>query len=126
MSGARKSDPDTSHAAFDSIDTTYLENEVLKVVKTFTDGCIADEVVAALPTLRAHTVIPRFKPLLDKGLIFDTGIRREGGAGRMQRVIAATPDEHVREQLIKNALIAVSEGEHIEFLCGELITIYED
>lgn len=87
---ARRSDPDTSKNAAASLNTTDLEKQVLEVIRGFgPQGCIADEVIAAFPARSTHTITPRFKPLLAKGFIEDTGERRKGSYGRSQRVVRA-------------------------------------
>ena len=86
---ARNTDPTTSHEAAASISTTQLERVVLEVIRTFgARGCIADEVTSRLSHLRCHTVIPRFRPLVNKGLVVVAG-KRLGGAGRNQNVLIA-------------------------------------
>ena len=86
---ARRTDPDTSRDAANSIDVTILERVVYEAFCRYTGGCIADDIVQALPYMRAHTIIPRFAPLLRKGLLVDTGERRRSISGRYQRVMEA-------------------------------------
>ena len=56
--GARNTDPETSHEAAESIDTTELERIVYDTIKMFPNGCIGDDVVKMLPQFgkigRAH------------------------------------------------------------------------
>lgn len=87
--GARSTDPDTSHAAAETIDTTELERIVYEVIKQFPNGCIGDDVVRMLPQFGVQTVSPRYAPLLRKGWIIDTGERRKARSGRSQRVMKA-------------------------------------
>lgn len=88
---ARKTDPDTSKDAAEKVDTKKLETMVLHVIRNFgRDGCTTDDVCAALPNYGVQTLTPRFKPLLMKKLIEDTGERRAGKCGRKQRVVRAT------------------------------------
>lgn len=95
---ARRTDPETSHDAAKSINTTRLEAEVLAAIRTFGDkGCIADEIEARLPHLQWCTLTPRFKPLLEKGLIEDTGDKRTGMSKRAQRVVRAVAPENVEK-----------------------------
>lgn len=89
---ARHTDPDTSHAAA-TMDPTRLEAEVLEVIKRYPRGCIADDVVDALPHYRQHSITPRFKPLEKKGLIEYTGELRKAVSGRNQRVVIAVGRE---------------------------------
>lgn len=92
----RRTDPVTSIEAACSIDTTELEGRVYRVIESFgSKGCIANDVEARLPNHASHTITPRFRPLLDKGLIEETGEKRLGRYGRQQRVVrvytGATP-----------------------------------
>ena len=87
---ARGTDPDTSHQAAESLDTADLEWAVYEVVKTFSNGCIADEVEQRMPGCRSHSITPRFAPLIRKGPIVDTGRRMKAPSGRPQRVVMAT------------------------------------
>ncbi len=83
---------DTSAQAAMSVDTTKLEREVYDAICGFGKrGCISDEVRARFPFYPYSSVTARFRSLLDKGLIEDTGERRQGRSGRGQRVMRATP-----------------------------------
>jgi hypothetical protein len=86
----RTDDPDTSHAAANSVDTSQLESMVYEVISKYPDGCIADDVERELANLRSHSITPRFAPLMRKGFIFDTGERRIASSGRSQRVVKVT------------------------------------
>lgn len=86
---ARSGDPETSHAAA-RLDATWLERAVLTVICAFADGCIGDDVEDALPAHRLVSISPRFRPLLKKGFIADTGERRLARSGRTQRVMRVT------------------------------------
>ena len=86
----RTNDPDTSHAAANSVDTSQLESMVYEVISKYPDGCIADDVERELAHLRSHSITPRFAPLMRKGFIFDTGERRMASSGRSQRVVKVT------------------------------------
>lgn len=86
----RVTDPDTSYSAGLSIDTTEMEGIVYRAIKSFGfSGCISDDVMEKLPTIPLVSISPRYRPLLDKGYIIDTGERRPGKSGRNQRVMAA-------------------------------------
>ena len=81
---------DTSEAALASIDVTKLERIVLTAIKKFGNkGCISDEVLLGLPGYRYSSVTPRYRALLDNGLIEIIGTRK-GVSGRSQRVYCAT------------------------------------
>jgi hypothetical protein len=89
---------DTSLEAYESVDVTALELRVLSVIEGFGGaGCISDEVRARLPGLAYSSVTARFRALLDKGLVVDTGWRMPGLSGRRQRVIVAARHWRVGE-----------------------------
>ena len=83
----RTSDPDTSHEAALTVDTSHLESLVYEVICKHPNGVIADDVERELSYLRSHSITPRFAPLIRKGFIFDTGERRMASSGRSQRVV---------------------------------------
>jgi hypothetical protein len=86
----RTNDPDTSHAAANAVDSTTLERLVYEAIKTFGDtGCISDQILAMHPTYPYSSITARFRALLDKGFIVDTGERRPGKSGKPQRVVKA-------------------------------------
>ena len=87
---ARRDGPDTSKAAAMSVDTSRLEELVYRTILGYPDGCISDQVRAAHPQLSYSSITARYKALMDKGLIYDTGERRRGASGKMQRVMRAT------------------------------------
>ena len=84
----RKDDPVTSYEAAEKIDTQKMEQIVLETIKTFPNGCIADEVLDALPQYSYSTVTARFSTLLRKDHIEIIGIR-PGRSGRQQRIMRA-------------------------------------
>jgi hypothetical protein len=86
---SRKTDPVTSKEAAASISPNKLEIKVLMVIKSFSNGCTLQDIELALPELRPSSISPRIKPLMIKGLIYDTGQKRPGFSGRNQRVIKA-------------------------------------
>jgi hypothetical protein len=87
--GVRYTDPETSHEAAGSIDTTALEHIVYEVIKQFPNGCIGDDVVKMLPQFGIQTISPRYAPLIRKGWVIDTGEKRKARSGRSQRVMKA-------------------------------------
>jgi DNA-binding HxlR family transcriptional regulator len=84
---ARRSDPETSKQAAISLDPTETETLVLEVIRLFPEGCIFDDILRELPTIREGSISPRLKPLTKKGLIEETGELRKGKSGRNQRVL---------------------------------------
>ena len=70
----RSTDPHTSVMAAATVNATELENVVLDAIKSFGHrGCISDDICAALPDIPYNSVTPRFKRLVDKGLVKATG-----------------------------------------------------
>lgn len=86
---ARATDPETSKQAAQSVDTSKMEQIVLDVIRSFPDGCISQDVESELAQYRASSITPRYRPLMKKGLIVDTGEKRPGFSGRNQRVMRA-------------------------------------
>lgn len=82
----RRNDPQTSFDAAVFLDTTRTEQLVYETIKGFPDGCISDDVVAALPGLAYSTVTSRYRALITKNLIEIDGTRR-GKSGRQQRIM---------------------------------------
>lgn len=64
-----------------------MEQLVYDVICEFEEGCIQDQVLALLPHYPYSSVTARFRGLLDKGYIIDTGETRPGKSGRQQRVV---------------------------------------
>jgi hypothetical protein len=88
----RKEGPDTSKAAAYQVDTTKMEGIVYGAIETFQEGCCQDQVLDYLKNagFEYGNVTPRFRALIEKGLIVDTGRRVKGKQGRMQRIIIAS------------------------------------
>jgi hypothetical protein len=61
---------------------------VYEAIKTFGDkGCISDQIRAMYPHYPYSSITARYRALLDKGFIVDTGERRKGQSGKTQRVL---------------------------------------
>lgn len=84
---ARRESPDTSKEAAESLDTTKLEREVHVIIHNFRDGCISDQVRAALPRKTYSSVTARFSALERKGYISCGPDKKTGFSGRKQRVM---------------------------------------
>ena len=84
----RRDDPATSYEAAEKVDTTYLEQQVLEVIRSFPDGCIADQVLDMFPGAHYSSVTARFSALLRKEHIEIIGTR-PGRSGRQQRIMRA-------------------------------------
>lgn len=79
---ARRSDPETSHEAAESVRQTELENITFVALWEYGEkGATVYELVekTGLPLV---TVSPRLAPLCRKGYAEDTGLRRPGPSGR--------------------------------------------
>ena len=86
----RTNDPDTSQDAASNVDTAGLEHLVYEAIKHYgSRGCISDEVRSHFPWKAYSSITARYKALIDKGFIEDTGERRKGLTGRSQRVLRA-------------------------------------
>jgi hypothetical protein len=84
----RKNDPDTSRESATLVDSGRLEGMVYEAIKKFGDkGCISDQIRAMYPNYPYSSITARYRALLDKGFIVDTGERRQGQSGRSQRVL---------------------------------------
>ena len=81
---------DTSIEAAYEVDTTRLEGLVYATIHRFGNhGCISDEVLALYPNYPYSSITARYRALLDKKFIEDTGERRKGKSGKNQRVMRA-------------------------------------
>jgi hypothetical protein len=86
----RREGTDTSVDAACKVNTNVLEKLVYSEIKSHGEtGCISDDVRGAFPHLPYSSVTARYKALIDKNLIEDTGERRQGNSGRSQRVLRA-------------------------------------
>jgi hypothetical protein len=86
----RRGDPDTSKESAELVDSTKLEQMVYKTIFSFgKTGCISDQVRASNPGYPYSSITARYKALLEKHYIIDTGERRIGKSGRKMRVMVA-------------------------------------
>jgi hypothetical protein len=88
---ARNTDPDTSHAAAAAVDARGLCEIIYRVISGYPDGCIADDVEAALPHILSHSLTPRYRQMIDAGMIEVTGEKRKGDSGHYQQVRRVLP-----------------------------------
>ena len=77
---ARNSDPATSKDAARSLDVERLQKFVLTWLN-FSAGLTAQELADYIGVPR-DSISPRIRPLVDKGLVMDSGLRRAGPSGR--------------------------------------------
>ena len=94
----RATDPDTSVEAAYSVHVQPVEIAIMDVIKDATEGCTAHEVSIKLSHIPLNTLTPRFATLARKGLIEDSGNRRPGRSGRMQRVMIANGETYGRQE----------------------------
>ena len=79
---------DTSVAAAQSVNSTHLEAMVHRAIAKFGEsGCISEQIVSKFSGYPYSSITARYRALLDKGLIVDTGERRKCASGRQQRVM---------------------------------------
>ena len=87
----RTTDPDTSVEAAHSINTARLEALVLCWLRDRGEvGGTAEEISDGL-AIALNTISPRTAPLVHKGLIYASPLRRRGRSGRSKIVWIATP-----------------------------------
>ena len=91
----RTEDPDTSHEAANAVDTSRLEAMVYEGITNFPNGCISDQIRFLFPQYPYSSITARYRALLDKGLIEDTGERRKGVSGKNQRVMKALRERKI-------------------------------
>lgn len=74
----------------DKVDIAGLEWMVYKAIRIYGyRGCISDQLLIRFHDYPYSSITARYKALLDKGYIEDTGERRPGKSGRNQRVMRA-------------------------------------
>jgi hypothetical protein len=89
---SRHSDPITSREAGESFDASRLMAAIYRVMSFYgEDGCISDDVERHLPGVLSHSITPRFRQMLDRGMIEYTGERRVANSGRTQAVRRVLP-----------------------------------
>ena len=84
---ARRDDPETSHEAAESVDATKLIDRIYQAMLRYGDhGCIAEDIERDLADVISHSITPRFRQMLDRGMIEYTGEKRMATSKRMQLV----------------------------------------
>ena len=129
---ARSSDPETSHAAARGVNATKLERLFLKALRGVKEGGTADEIAEYLDR-PLNTISPRTRPLVNKGLIKDSGERRATRSGRKAIVWTANmnpikngelvswkPPAEKRVEIKKcDCTVPRCPGPHDSIECGE-------
>jgi len=79
---ARRTDPETSHQAAESLSTTRLQEIILETLRKAKTGLTTHEIAAACG-IGYQTITPRMKTLVFKNLVYKTEERRvwTGGPG---------------------------------------------
>ena len=86
---ARADSPDTSKEAAASVKSARLEQQVYNVIKMYPNGCTSEQVRQHFVGYPYSSVTARFKALMTKGYIIDTGERKQSNYGRSMRVMRA-------------------------------------
>lgn len=120
MSGlARNTDPDTSHEAA-KLNTTTLESRVFEVINA--NGPMTTEEIARATGIDLQSITPRIAPLRRKGMIYDTGMRKKGEAGRPRIVWAAATEivpEPVKSKKLEEKEILQISRRHTKYMVGK-------
>jgi hypothetical protein len=89
---AREFDPDTSHAAAESVDAAKLcEIIYAEIARYGDDGCISDDVAIAFPHIGIQSLSPRYRQMIDAGMLELTGEKRQGRLKHLQLVRRVLP-----------------------------------
>jgi hypothetical protein len=81
---------DTSIESANNVNSAHLEELVFNTIRSFgIIGCIGEQVLDIHKDKPYSSITARFKALLEKGYIEDTGERRVCRSGRKQRVMKA-------------------------------------
>lgn len=88
----RGTDPYTSHLAGSKVNAHQLMEAIYTVMAPYGQhGCTSDEVEIMLPHIHLNSITPRFKQMLDAGMIELTGQTRKARTGRLQLVRRVLP-----------------------------------
>jgi len=88
----RGTDPYTSHLAGSKVNAHQLMEAIYTVMTPYSQhGCTSDEVEIMLPHILSHSITPRFKQMLDAGMIELTGQTKKARTGRQQLVRRVLP-----------------------------------
>jgi hypothetical protein len=97
---ARHTDPDTSHEAAEQVDVTRAESLVADAIRrSGRHGLIAAD-LPRLTGLPLNSATPRTRPLMEKGIIYDSGERRVAPSGRRQIVWKHTTEGNLNKEHI--------------------------
>ena len=94
--GSRSTDPETSHDAA-KFDTSFLQQQVLFTL--LKEGPLTSEEVSEILQINLVSISPRFRPLVEKGFVIDTGERRKNKSGRSAILWKAVRKEETLKML---------------------------
>jgi hypothetical protein len=83
----RRDAVETSKLAAQAVDTRTMEQVVYEAIKAHPEGIISDEILALFPDRPYSSITARYRALLTKGLIEDTGLTKPGKSGKPQRIM---------------------------------------
>ena len=84
---ARNTDPDTSHEAATSFEASKLISRIYSAMEKYGNwGCTGDDIENDLSDIQSSSITPRFKQMIERGMIEYSGEKRKGNSGRMQLV----------------------------------------
>ena len=111
---ARTEDPETSHEAAEQVDATVLMDKIWNVMARFGEaGCIGDQVDDLLPDVVPQSITPRYRTMVNLGMIEVTGEKRTGHkCNRSQMVRRVLPLPHTPRSVsvVKDARIVQARG----------------
>lgn len=79
---ARIADPDTAKTAAASVRVADLEERVLKALRKYPLAGMTSHELAVYLNIELVSISPRLRPLVNKGLVVDSGERRQGDSHR--------------------------------------------
>jgi len=83
----RRNAVETSKIAAHRVNSRTMEELVYEAIKAHPEGIISDEILALFPDRPYSSITARYRALLTKGLIEDTGLTKPGKSGKPQRIM---------------------------------------
>jgi hypothetical protein len=92
------------------VDAKGLIEKIYRIMTCYgREGCITDEVESHLPHIVPGSVTPRFRQMLDRGMIELTGETRPGNTGRQQQVRRVLPPPFMKPERSPTAKETIAE-----------------
>ena len=103
VGAARREDPETSKEAAEKVDASKLMGRIYDVMKPFgRQGCISDQVDDLLPDVVPQSITPRYRTMVELGMLEVTGEKRIGHkCKRKQMVRRCIPRDRWHERANK-------------------------